>query len=199
MHFDGEVSCDFSYLTPHFSMTGMAAGDFETPDSKIAGGLMKFFDGDFRKRGLITEDEKPQHQSMFRTGRHIAWTIFERVKISDSDGTVLDLSELENDHVQSFDTRWDDTVFSTREQPDDEVLEYLFFRQLDKGDQLKQLRAFYIQDIVQKKLQRMVGRYLDQDTQENHFLVTDRVNKTHQLCRHLKRKGKGKGVPLRPK
>ena len=80
-------------------------------------------------------------------------TIF---NISDTDGTVLDVSdlltdELRNDNVQSFDTKWDDRIIASRNQPDHEVLENLYFWQLDKADQLTQLLALNIQDTVQKE------------------------------------------------
>ena len=37
-----------------------------------------------------------------------------------------------------------------RKKPDDEALENLYFRQLDKAEQLKQLVVVYIQDAGQK-------------------------------------------------
>ena len=73
------------------------------------------------------------------TRRQVAWMAFDHFKIRDMDGTVLDLSEkqkLRNDTVQSFDTRWDDTVIAMRKQTDDEVLESFYSRQFNKADQL---------------------------------------------------------------
>ena len=72
--------------------------------------------------------------------------ISEHFEISDADGAVLDLSdllkiEIRNDNMQSFVTRWDETVIALTKQPDDEALANLYFRQLDKADQIKQLRA----------------------------------------------------------
>ena len=71
--------------------------------------------------------------------------------------TVLDLSdllkvELRNDNAQSIDTKWDETIIVLRKQPDDEVLESLWFKQLAQADQLKQLLALYIPDTVQKTI-----------------------------------------------
>ena len=59
------------------------------------------------------------------TGRQITEMICDHFKISYTDGTVLDLSdhlriELKNDSVQSFDTKWDETIIPMNKQPDDE-------------------------------------------------------------------------------
>ena len=72
---------------------------------------------------------------MFLTRRQIFWETFKHHKISDMDGTVLDLSdllkiEIKNDSLQSFDTKWDETVIAMRKHPDEEILENLHFRQL---------------------------------------------------------------------
>ena len=81
--------------------------------------------------------------------------ILKHFKISDTDRTVLYLSDflnvwLRNDNLQSFDAKWDETIIAMRQHPDEEVLESLYFRQLDKSGRLKQLVALCIQDAVQK-------------------------------------------------
>ena len=50
--------------------------------------------------------------------------VYEYFKVSDTDESVLDLNEiskveLKNDSMQSFSTRWDETIVATRKQPDD--------------------------------------------------------------------------------
>ena len=52
--------------------------------------------------------------------------IFDHFKISDTDGTALDLSDLlkmklRSDHVQSFDAEWDEAIIAMRKQLDDEA------------------------------------------------------------------------------
>ena len=58
--------------------------------------------------------------------------IYEYSKVSDTDGSVLDLNEnlkieLKNDDVQTFNTRWNDTVLAMSKPPDEEILESFFF------------------------------------------------------------------------
>ena len=53
------------------------------------------------------EQKKHKTQSLFVTGRHSAWMIHDHFKSSETDRTVLDLSDLlkvELRHLQSFDT-----------------------------------------------------------------------------------------------
>ena len=54
--------------------------------------------------------------------------IYEHFKIIDTDGTVQDISdllkiELRCDSVQTFDTKWDETITATHRQPDEEQFE----------------------------------------------------------------------------
>ena len=63
--------------------------------------------------------------------------IYELFQISDTDGTVLDISdllkaELKGHNVRSFDTTWDDTIIAMQKQPDEGLFENLYFRQLKK-------------------------------------------------------------------
>ena len=59
--------------------------------------------------------------------------------------------ELKNDNVESFNTRWHETIIATKEQPDDENFGNLYYRQRQQSKQLKLLVSLYIQDTVQKK------------------------------------------------
>ena len=69
--------------------------------------------------------------------------IQEYFKVSDTDESVLDLNELlkvelKNDNVQSFNTRWEQTIIAMKKQPDDEIVEnFLNYRQLQQSRQLK--------------------------------------------------------------
>ena len=53
--------------------------------------------------------------------------VYDHLRISDTDGAVRDLSDplknvvLKGDSVQSFDTRWDETIIAMTKKTDDEV------------------------------------------------------------------------------
>ena len=62
--------------------------------------------------------------------------------------------ELENDSVQSFNTRRDETTIAMKTEPDEEILEKILFRQLQQSEQLKPLLSLCIQDTVQENESR---------------------------------------------
>ena len=75
----------------------------EVLDTEIAGGLKEIINGYHKRR-------------VFLTGRQSAW-IYEYLKDSDADESFLDLNEnskveLKNDNVQSFNTRWNETIIA---------------------------------------------------------------------------------------
>ena len=77
----------------------------------------------------------------FLTGRLVAWMINEYFKANDTDESVLDLNEilkveLKNDCVQSFNTRWDETIITMKKHPDDASLENVYCRPLQQSEQL---------------------------------------------------------------
>ena len=94
-----------------------------------------------------SSSNKKQHKKRqrFLTGRQVAWMIYEYVKVSDEDESVLDFDEilkveLKNDNVQPFNARWDETIIAMKTQLDDEMLEK-YQRQLQQSEQLKPMRS----------------------------------------------------------
>ena len=55
-----------------------------------------------------------------------------------------------NDNVQSLNTRWDETIFAMKTQPDKKMLDNFGYRQLQQAEQLKPLLSLYIEDTIQK-------------------------------------------------
>ena len=49
--------------------------------------------GDFKRRVFIQE-EAAQKEKRFLTGTQVVWMIYESVKVSDTDESVLDLNEM---------------------------------------------------------------------------------------------------------
>ena len=156
--------------------------NFEVLDSKMASGLKKIINGGFKRRVFIQE-KAAQKDKRFLTERHIAWMVHEYFKVSDRDACVLDLNEnlnvkLKNDSVQSFNSRWDETIIAMRKQPE-EILENLCYRQHQQAKQVKQLPSLYNHDTVQNgesrdytRLKKMVVQYLEQMNRETAFLCS---------------------------
>ena len=76
--------------------------------------------------GSCVPEEDHQHRLQKKVSNQeeqIAWMICKCFMVSDTDEPVLDLDEilrvgLKNDNVQSFSTRWDETIFAMKKQPD---------------------------------------------------------------------------------
>ena len=104
---------------------------------------------------IINGDRKTaQKEKRLLKGKQVAWMMYEHFKVSDTDESVLDLNEmseveLENDHVLLSNKRPDETVLVMKKQPDEDSLEHVYHRQLQKSQQLKPLLSLYIQDTVQ--------------------------------------------------
>ena len=106
----------------------------------------------------------------------------------DTDESVLDLNEnlrveLKNDNVQSFNTRWDETIIATKKQPEKGILDNLFYRQFQQLEHLKPLLSLFIPDRVHEsesggysRLSNIVIRYLKQNIREKHFSFRDKGN-----------------------
>ena len=67
--------------------------------------------------------------------------IYEDFKVSDTDESVLDLSQilmviLRSDSAQSFNTRWDETIITMKKQSDEEILDKLCYCELQQSEQL---------------------------------------------------------------
>ena len=77
-----EQSKVMNHLATSSSIPGIAVGDFETLDSKIASGFIKILHGDIRTRVFNEEEEK---QSRLLTGRQSTWMICGHFMISDTD------------------------------------------------------------------------------------------------------------------
>ena len=80
--------------------------------------------------------------------------ITKHFKISDTDGTVLDLSDILKVELRNE----DETIIAMRKHLDEETLENLYFRKPEQSEQLKHLVALYIQDTVQKAEPRSWSR-----------------------------------------
>ena len=85
---------------------------------KLARGLKKIINGDFKRRIIIREEAARKDKRIF-TGRQVAWIIHEFCQIIETDESVLDLDEIlkfemVNDKVQSFNTRWHETIIAMK-------------------------------------------------------------------------------------
>ena len=122
--------------------------------------------------GSSVKKRKKQHnKKRFLTGRQVSWMICEYFTFSDTDESVLDLSEFKKvewkNNIQSFDALWDETRIATKKQPDEEILEIFV-----------NIVSFVVHCKVQfnkvhresaSDFKKMVVRHLDHNIREKHF------------------------------
>ena len=122
-----ESAKSISDLKTLYAITGAKfLTNFEILNSRIASGLKKIINGDFKRRVFI-QQTAARKKKRYLTGRKIAWMIYEYFKVSDTDcffNEILKV-ELTNDSVHSFNTRWDETITAMKKQPDEEILFFL--------------------------------------------------------------------------
>ena len=74
--------------------------------------------------------------------------IYKYFKVSDTDESVLDVDKFLNVKLKSFNMRSVGTIIVMEKQLDDEMLGYLYSRQLQQSEQLKPLLPLYTQATV---------------------------------------------------
>lgn len=150
------------------------SGDFETLDAKLADAFGRILHGELGRQIQIMEDKVAKTTKQMLKGRQIAWIVFERFKLNEEHGYVLDFEdlfnlELKNNNTRAFLNDWEQVYIGLKEIPPESVLESLFRRQVEKTDDLKELLALYNQDVTQRgesrsyaKLKTMVENHLEQ-------------------------------------
>ena len=95
------------------SVAGKNFPDFEMLDAKIASALNKIIQNSQFKKKVSLEEQKARKKDRFLRGRQIAFMICDYFRVTGAHDAVLDYADtfsitLRNDHVQEFDTRWDE-------------------------------------------------------------------------------------------
>ena len=96
--------------------------NFEMLDAKIASALNKMIQNSQFKKQVSLKEQKAQKEDRFPRGRQIASMIYDYFRVTGAHDTVLDYADLfsvtlRDDHVQEFDTRWDEVLWSMSKIP----------------------------------------------------------------------------------
>ena len=92
-------------------------------------------------------------------GRQIAYLIYECFRPTGSYDEIQGFSglfsiKLENENIQDFDLRWEQTLLLTSDPPSDKVLEGLYVSKLQDSSQAQTIMALYNQEILRGGGQR---------------------------------------------
>jgi hypothetical protein len=109
---------------------------FHTLDAKLAASLTKIMSGEFARQIYILMEERAS-KGKFLKGRQILLLLYQHYKISEVDGQMLDFQDLVAVHMVGEELRrfmndWEMTLTGMRKLPEEDVLETLFRRQIQR-------------------------------------------------------------------
>ena len=109
------------------SIRSIPMPDFEVLDAKIASALNKIIHNSHFKRKISLEEQKAQKEDRFLRGRQIAYLIYEQFRVTGTDSSVENYTDLftialRNDDIQEFDSKWDGILLSMTKIPPDDIL-----------------------------------------------------------------------------
>ena len=139
------------------STRGIPMPDFEVLDARIASALNKIIHNSHFKRKISLEEQKAQKEDRFLRGRQIAYLIYEQFRVTGTDSSVENYTDLftialRNDDIQEFDSKWDGILLSMTKIPPDDILEGLYKLRIRESDKLKTVLELYDLETHLKKL-----------------------------------------------
>ena len=111
-------------------------------DARIASAQNKIIQNSYFKKKVSLEEQKDQTEDRFLRGRHIAYFIYDYIRVTGVNDSVLDYADLfsivlRNDDIQEFDTRWDEFLLPGKQFPPDDILESLYKLRIGESEKLK--------------------------------------------------------------
>ena len=181
------------------SIEGKSFPDFETLDARIASALRRVISNASFIRRVSVEEQRAQTYDRFLRGTQMAFLIYVHFQSTGASDAAQGLSDLfniclQNDDVQDFDTRWDQTFLGTSEMPPENVLEGLYKNKLQDSEQLQTLFAMYNQDLSRdrvtpscQRLRKMVRQQIDQMIRTRKFKARNQRNEAGVLVNSQKK------------
>ena len=139
------------------SIRGISMPDFEVLDARIASALNKIIHNSHFKRKISLEEQKAQKEDRFLRGRQIAYLVYEQFRVTGTDDSVENYTDLftialRNDDIQEFDSKWDGILLSMTKIPHDDILEGLYKLRIRESEKLRTVLELYDLETHQKKL-----------------------------------------------
>ena len=152
-----ELADSVDDLRSSSSIRSIPMPDFEVLDARIASALNKIIHNSHFKRKISLEEQKAQKEDRFLRGRQIAYLIYEQFRVTGTDSSVENYTDLftialRNDDIQEFDSKWDGILLSMTKIPPDDILEGLYKLRIRESDKLKTVLELYDLETHQKKL-----------------------------------------------
>ena len=163
------------------SIRSIPMPDFEVLDARIASALNKIIHNSHFKRRISLEEPKAQKEDRFFRGRQIAYLIYEQFRVTGTDSSVENYTDLftiflRNDDIQEFDSKWDGILLSVTKITPDDILEGLYKLRIRESEKLETVLELYDLETHQKKLgpdyhrlKAMVKRSIEQEIRNKNF------------------------------
>ena len=124
------------------SIRGISMPNFEVLDARIASALNKIILFSHFKRRISLKEQKAQKQDSFLRGGRIAYLIYEQFRVTGTDDSVENYTDLftialRNDDIQEFDSKWDGILLSMKKIPHDQILEGLYKLRIRESEKLQ--------------------------------------------------------------
>ena len=157
------------------STRGISMPNFEVLDARIASALNKSTIIPISKEESVWRNKKAQKEDRFLRGRQIAYLIYEQFRVTGTDDSVENYTDLftialRNDDIQEFDSKWDGNLLSMTKIPPDEILERFYKLRIRESEKLKTALELYDLETHQTKLRpdyhrlkTMVKRSIEQE------------------------------------
>ena len=138
------------------STRGISMPNFEVLDARIASALNKIIHNSHFNRRISLEEQKAQKQDRFLRGRQIAYLIHDHFRVTGTDDSVENYTDLftivlRNDDIQEFDSKWDGILLSMTKIPHGDILEGLYKLRIRESEKLKTVLELYDLETHQKK------------------------------------------------
>ena len=163
------------------SIRGISMPNFDVLDARIASALNKIIQNSQFKRKVSLEEQKAQKEDRFLRGRQIAYLIYEQFRVTGTNDSVENYTDLftialRNDDIQEFDSKWDGILLSMTKIPHVDILEGLYKLRIRESEKLRTVLELYDLETHQKKLgpdyhrlKTMVKRSIEQDIRNENF------------------------------
>jgi hypothetical protein len=144
---DASFKWIFQVELPHVTIGELAdSGEFASLDAKLAAGIARVAQGDLG-RAISTAEEQSALKGFFRKGRQALRMIYDHYRISETEGSLLELQDLmkvslKKDNLRSFLMDWEHVFTGMNPLPDVAVLETLFRMQIQNSSAMRDVLLY---------------------------------------------------------
>ena len=149
-------------------------------DARIASTLNKIIHNSQFKRRISLEEQKAQKEDRFLRGRQIAYLIYDQFRVTGTDDSVENYTDLftivlRNDDIQEFDSKWDGILLCMTKIPHDDILEGLYKLRIRESEKFKTVLELFNMEIQNEdgldyqRLKTVVKRNIEQDSRNKNI------------------------------